>query len=262
MIASRDRVELAPGVRLEGTLLVDSVRATAIRVNASAAVALAHPTCDRMAAALSARFGVDRRRAAADARVLCGALNDALLLNVRASAPILLARWLALALVLAPMRRLPRWPTRRYAVETASAVAAVTSVTRATIRVACVVGLLVATPFALIGAPAAGVAAGLAAALGLVLHEAAHAVALRGVQAAVVVRGVRVALLHTKLDARREAAIAAAGPVSVAIAAVAVLVAATALEASTVAVAAVVLVLHAVALTAFAHDGRKVCAVC
>jgi hypothetical protein len=262
LICANDRIELPPGVSVKGSELVDEIRGVRVQLNASAAVALHESTPALMAEALCRSFSVERQRADVDALTLCARLNVALLANVRVTTSRLLVRWLLDALMLAPLRRLPRWPARRRAVRTSSVVGALSTVGRGTAGAAAAVALGTALPLAAVGASMVAVAAGVAAGAGLVLHEVAHAVALRGVAAALIVRGVRVSLLHPRLDARREGAVAAAGPLAVVAAA---LVALAGVHASANTVAApipVVFALHALGLTVLGCDGRKLCAVC
>lgn len=262
MIGAHDRIELPSGVSVHGSELVDEVRGVRVQLNPSATVALRESTPELMAAALCRSFGVERQRADADALTLCVRLNVALLANVRVRTPRLLARWLLDALMLAPIRRLPRWPARRRAVRTSSVIGAFATVARGTVGTAAAVSLATALPLAAVGASMVAVAAGFAAGAGLVLHEVAHAIALRGVAAALIVRGIRVSLLHPRLDARREGLVAAAGPLAVVAAA---LVALAGVYASAYAAAApipVVFALHALGLTVLGCDGRKLCAVC
>lgn len=258
MIRPNDRIELAPGVTLEEGELVDDVRRTRVHLNPTAAVALHAATPALMAERLRARYEVDSARAEADAVLLCAQLNAALLANVQVTPPRLVVRWLFTALMLAPLRRLPVWPARRRAVRTSTTYGALASVARGTLATATVVAVATALPLALVGAPGVGVVVGLGAAFGLVLHESAHAIALRGTAAALIVRGVRVSLLHARLDRRREQIVAAAGPLAVVGAALVSV--GPALAGLDLAVSLpAVLGLHALGLTVLAPDGRKLC---
>jgi hypothetical protein len=259
VIRPNDRIELAPRVTLEEGELVDHVRRTRVRLSPTAAVAVHAATPALMAERLSARYDVDSTRAEADAVLLCAQLNAALLANVEVAPPRLIVRWLIAASMLASVRVVPAWPPRRRAVRTSTTYGALASVARGTVAAATVVAVATALPLALVGAPGVGLVVGLGAALGLVLHETAHAIALRGTAAALIVRGVRVSLLHAQLDPRRERIVAAAGPLAVVGAAIASLGPAQAgldLAASLPAV----LGLHALGLTVLAPDGRKLCA--
>lgn len=260
MIGARDRVELAPDVRLDGRLLLDPVRGSRIELNASAVVALAESTPARMAQAVAARFAVGAERAEGDAKALCAALNAALLLNLRAPLAVRIVRWAALALALAPVRRLPPWPPTRYRLATTSVPRALVTTAVGCAGPAALVAALAALPFVVIGIWQLGAATAGAAAVGLVLHEAAHAAALRGAPAALVVRGLRVSVLHGVADPSKRARVAAAGPACVAALAGVAAAVATATDAAALAAAAIVLAPHALALTLVGADGRTLCA--
>lgn len=262
MIGAADRIELAPGVHLRRCVLLDDVRGVSVPLNPPAALALRESTPESMARRLCEVYDVDHVRARDDVRALCLTLSSALLLNVRVATLRLLVRWLRLAAVLAPLRRLPSWPPRRRLVRTTSIRATITTVARGAAGAATTVGVATAAPLVLVGVPAVGLAAGAAAAGGLVLHEAAHAVALRGTAAALIVRGVRVAVLHRKLSPRHEAVVAAMGPLAVVAAALLALAAAHVGSVPAAAPAPLVLGLHALGLTALAPDGRKICVAC
>ena len=260
MIRPDDRIELAPGVTLDEGELVDDVRRTRVRLSPTAAVALDAATPALMAERLRARYDVDRPRAEADTALLCAQLNAALLANVEVAPARLIVRWLFAAAMLAPVRRLPMWPPRRRAVRTSTVCGALASVARGIAAAATIVAVATAVPLALVGAAEVSLVVGLGAALGLVLHESAHAIALRGTPAALIVRGVRVSLLHAQLDPRRERIVAAAGPLAVVGAA---LVSLGPVQAGFELAASLpaVLGLHALNLTVLAADGRKLCAV-
>jgi hypothetical protein len=262
VICANDDIELAAGVHVQGSELVDDIRGMRIQLNPAALIALREPTPARMAAAMCSTFVVERGRAELDALTLCARLNAALLANVRVATPRLLARWVRDALMLAPLRRLPRWPARRRTVCTSSVGGALATVARGTAGTAAAVSAVTALPLVAVGAHGVALTAGLAAGIGLVLHEVGHAVALRGVRAALIVRGVRVSLLHRRLARRREGLVAAAGPLAVVVAALATLTAVHASASVSAAPIPVIFALHAIGLTVLGQDGRKLCAVC
>jgi hypothetical protein len=94
----------------------------------------------------------------------------------------------------------------------------------------------------------------LGVAFGVVLHEAAHAAALRGIPHALVLNGLRPSVLHPRLGSTRAFVVAAAGPVVPSLAA---LLAVALWHAPAPACAA--LAVHALALTVLATDGRNAC---
>jgi hypothetical protein len=107
--------------------------------------------------------------------------------------------------------------------------------------------------------PAVPVLIGVGTGVGLGLHEAAHAVLLRGVPSAFVCRGRRTYVLHARVGSRRRVAVAAGGPLTVSVLGVGVVVAGTVLTAPVLAVAGWPLAAHAVALTVVGGDGRVAC---
>jgi len=261
VIAADDRIELAPDVSLRGRELVDDVRSVAIELSETAAIAARQGTPARMATALAARFDVDHVLAVADARTFCSSMNRALLANVQVGALRLLVRWIVGAATLAPGGRLPSWPPRRYTVSTHNVRSSCATIVRGARGAATAVAATIAFPLLLID-PALAATAGATAATGLVLHELGHALALRRIPAALVVRAMRVALLHRRLSPSREAVVAAAGPLVPVLAAVALL----GLVGETCVLSALcvppLLAVHALALTVLGSDGRKICAAC
>ena len=262
MIGRNDAISLAPGVHVENRVLIDSVRGLSIPLSDAAAVALRESTPARMGAALAATFDVDRGRADADARAFCAQLNRLLLANVRVAPPRLVFRWAMRALMLAQLHQVPRWPPSRRAVSTRTITLAIASTLWAARSAALAVALTIALPLLLVGVPRAALLIPVAAAAGMLVHEAGHAATLRGVESALIVRGVRVALLHSKLDARREAVVAAAGPLAAAFLAALTLAVAMATAVPAAAFVPLPLALHAFGLTVISPDGRKICAVC
>jgi hypothetical protein len=96
-------------------------------------------------------------------------------------------------------------------------------------------------------------------ALGVGLHEAAHAFLLRGVPSALVSCGRRTYVLHRRLTARRRAAVALAGPLFVAALGAAWVAAGAAVAAPWLTAGGCPLAAHAFALTVACGDGRAAC---
>ena len=271
MIASGDRAFLAPGVAVVDGGLHDNVRAETWPLNGTARFIAERAdgrTLGAIAAALAERFDVTGERAALDVRVFAHDLNGKLLLNVapQRGAAELLLRWLALALRLLPLRTLPKLPMRRRRVRTESALAAVVTVTRGlalqALAVAVATGGGAAFLLASLGVPelALPLAVGASAGVGLIAHEAGHAVALRGVPCCLGTRALNAFILHPPVPPRRRALVASAGPAAALALGALTLVAALILTEPYLALAATVLASHGIGLTVAGDDGRTACA--
>jgi coenzyme PQQ synthesis protein D (PqqD) len=263
MIAPADRIAVAPGVRLTRAGLDDPVRGTTFALNESArAVASAHTVADA-AAALVRTFGAPADVALADATRFCTQLNERLLLEVapRGGLLVVVLRWLAFVCRLAPLRIRPRVPSRRRHVETSSLRRLLRTGTWALAGPGFALGVLAGlAALVVVHALALALAVTLAVTAGVVTHELGHLALLRGVPACIVVRGLRVSVLHRSLRPTGEACVAAGGPFAgVALTAVALL----ALELWPGPELATVALLQAgqlLGLTTLTRDGRRMCA--
>jgi hypothetical protein len=239
MIDLRDAIELAPGVEVRHSALVDPVRGTAIPLNHSAEIVLAARSIDAAAAALEAAGASD---GAGDALAFCTELNTRALINVRipfAERVRRRAAGLRYGLVLhAPLRRVH--------------VPGSLAVARAVAPLGMLLTLALLPATLLAGAIA--FAAAFASGAGIVVHEVAHALALRGTAYALVIDGLRPALLHERVTGARAIAAAAAGPVAPALIAVVL-----ALAWRPIAPAVAPLAAHALALSVLSEDGRNAC---
>ena len=238
MIEPGDRVELAPGVVLADGVVVDVVRGASIRANESALLLLAQAngtTVAELGDVLARAGASDGLR---DARTFCTQLNRSLLVNVRARYGALFLRRLAAArlgiFVRAPLRRLDARSLSRVFLGLVPAG---------------VVLALLALPLAIL---AGDWTIALAVGGGVVLHELAHAVALRRVPRALVIDGLRPSVLHPRLGAGKTTFVAAAGPLAPSLAALA-------LVAFARSPACAPLAAHALGLTVLAPDGRNAC---
>jgi hypothetical protein len=192
--------------------------------------------CGTTVAELAASLdGLGARDAERDATAFAAQLNRLLLANVRASRP---------APLLHRVRR--RRPTRRIAIDKPWMFVA------ALIPSAAVV-VAVLLPLAALGGVWT-VPAAFAAGAGVVVHEAAHAVALRSLPRALVLEGLKPSILHPPVGAWRTFAAAAAGPLAPTVLGLTV-----ALTWRAAAPAVLPLVAHVVGLTVIAPDGRAAC---
>lgn len=242
MIAAEDRVVLAPGVELHGATLVDTVRGAELAVNESARIVLARADGATIASLGSRLREAGARDGVRDALAFCTELNARFLLNVEIPLAVRVRRRVrafAFGIVL-------RVPPRRVGCGSAMSV----------LRAVAPAGVTLTTlllPLAL-AVGAWTIAAVVAAGAGIVLHELAHALALRGVPSALVLHGLRPTLLHPRLGRARTIAVAAAGPLAPALIAVA-----AALLWQPCSLAGAPLGAHALGLTVLSPDGRNAC---
>lgn len=268
MIDVRDRVRLPAGVRLTAAGLHDDVRGETFELNETGRLVVRCADGRRVgevAELTAARFGVTEDIALADVSGFCLALNERFLLNVESRPGAVLLRLLVSLVRGLPLGALPAPPRRRARIDTTGASAAVFSTAGALAWRALAVGALAAAAAAAllagVGAPGLGppVLLGASAALALVVHEGAHAAALRGVPCCLCLAGTAVFLLHRPLPGRRRGLVAVAGPLAAAAAGLTALAAAAALGLAALGPAALVPLSHVLALTVAGRDGRAAC---
>ena len=264
MIAAHDRIALPAGVERRAGCVYDHVRGVTLPLNATGAVVVDASTPAAASRVLGLRFAVDEERALVDAVGFCAELNERLLLNVspvRGGTAFAL-RWFALLPFMLVARRLPTVPARRRHVDTSSARSILVTGVAATLPFAMLAalgtGFVALLVLGGLGAASASITLVLAVTVGgsVVLHELGHLAMLRGVPTCAVTRGARLWLLHRRVDRRREAIVAAAGPTFVLAIAMPLL----ALSGLTATVAALALSLHALGFTVLTADGRTLCA--
>jgi hypothetical protein len=240
MIERSDRIELAPGVVLRADGLHDSVRGIDVPLNTTALLAFRPgATIAEIAAALE-RLGA--RDAEREAMSFATQLNRLLLANVRTPRRELLRRRVrALRHGIALHA-----PVRRSAIEDAGTFV----LALAPSACAVIVALL---PLAMLAGPWT-IAAAVAAGAGIVVHEAAHALALLGVPRALVLERLKPSILHPPISASRTFAAATAGPLAPALLALGV-----AFGWRSAAPAVVPLAAHVLGLSVLAPDGRAAC---
>lgn len=269
MLEVADRIVLADGIALRGDTLVDDICGTCWPVNGAGAFVVAREDCalGEIAERVAATYALSLERARADVLAFAWQLNRLAIANVerRAGRARRAAAWLRLALRLAPAGTVPPLAVRRRPVDTTSATAAFVSVARGFAGRCAVIALAVLVLVAHLGLVAGRpsllvpTVVGLGVGGGLLLHEAGHAVALRGIPSALVLRGARVCVVHAPAGTARRAFVAAAGPGVVAALGAVLLTAGVALGAPTLAAAGGPAALHVVALTVLASDGRTAC---
>ena len=104
-----------------------------------------------------------------------------------------------------------------------------------------------------------GLGLGITVGLGLMLHEALHAVMLRGVPAALITNGPRTYILHPMLPARHSILVGLVGPAGPAVLGLGGTVVAVASTSPRLAVLLCPLGAHALSLTVAGRDGRAAC---
>jgi hypothetical protein len=263
MITPADRIAVAPGVRLTRAGLEDPVRGTTFTLNECARVVVSAHTVADAAAALVRTFGAPTDVAFDDTTRFCMQLNERLLLEVapRGGLLVVALRWLALVCRLAPLRALPRVPSHRRHVDTSTWRRLLRTGVWALAGPGFAVGVPAGlTALVVVHAPALGLAVALAVTAGVVTHELGHLALLRGVPTCIVVRCLRVSVLHRSLTPTHDARVAIGGPVAgLALTAVALL----ALElwpSPELATVALLQAAQLVGLTTLTRDGRRACA--
>jgi hypothetical protein len=263
MIAPTDRIALAPGVRLTRAGLEDPVRGTTFALNNSARVVASAQTVADAAGALVSTFGAPADVALADTTRFCVQLNERLLLELAPTSGRLLVmlRWLGLVGRLAPLRVLPRVPAHRRHVETSSMRQLLRTGTLALAGPGFALGVVAGlAALVVVHALTLALAAALAVTAGVVAHELGHLALLRGVPACIVIRGLRVSVLHRSLTPTREARVAAGGPVAGLALTAVTLLAVELWPSPELATAALVQTAQLLGLTTLTRDGRRVCA--
>lgn len=269
MLDDRDRLVLAPGVRLEEGYLRDDVRDLRVPANAAASLVLARQgeTLADAAGALSRAFVVPFDRARDDVLAFAWHLNRAAFANVHRCGLLRGWRaWLVLALRLLPSGSLPGARVTRRAIDTSSVAAAAASVLVGLWRYGTVAALVTALAVLQASAfagrtPLAGaLAVGAGVALGLIVHEAAHTFPLVGTSpAALVVAPFRVSVVHPALAAPRRAVVAVAGPLVTALVGLGLVWCGSIVGSMAIVLGGGPLVGHALGLSVLSVDGRNAC---
>jgi hypothetical protein len=271
MLIIDDTLSLPRDVRLEAGALVDHVRGERYAVNETGAlvIGLAGQPLSKAADAVARRFGLGVEHARADVLGFAWVLNRALLANIENHWrwPRGLALWLQLALRLLPAGVLPPLQRTRYPLDTTTVARAAVTAMRAASKRALTFGAVTALALLHLGAlagelrsvavPSLGL--GCMVGLGLVLHEGLHAVALRGVPAALITNGLRTYVLHPRVAARRATLVGLTGPAGPTLAGVVGAGVATAMTSPSLAVLLCPLGAHALSLTVVGRDGRAAC---
>ncbi|MFN8221674.1 MAG: PqqD family protein [Gaiellales bacterium] len=268
ILRETDTLVLPDGVLPIDGALADHVRDGAYALNAAGAIVVAHdgrPLGEAIAAVEQA-WGVDHDQARRDVLAFAWLLNRALLANIRRRGNPLrrAAVWLWAAVRLLPFGIVLPVLNRRVGLDTSSRLRAARGAFVASLprsfgaAAACAVVVLPAA--GLVGAPPGAVAALTAVAVvGVATHEAGHALALRGIPAALVSSGVAVSVLYRPAGPRATAVIALAGPALPAAIGLFVAVLGVRLDSVEAGILACPLAGHALTATLLGRDGRMLC---
>jgi hypothetical protein len=270
MLDDRDRLVLAPGVRLEEGFLHDDVRGLRVPTNEAASLVLTRhgETLAEAAGALSRAFMLPRERARDDVLAFAWQLNRAAFANVSRSGLLRgWGAWLVLALRLLPSGSVPSARVTRRAIDTGGVAASLVSVIRglwrwgAVAAAATVLAVLQAAAVAGRAPVTAALAAGAGVALGVMVHEAAHTLPLIGKStAALVVTPLRISVVHPALTLPRRALVAAAGPLVTALLGLGLVWGGSLVGWTAIMFCGGPLVGHALGLSVLSVDGRTACA--
>ncbi len=271
MTAPRAQASLAPGVTVTDGRLHDAVRGRSWPLNdtGSRILAALPATVDEAARSLSAGTGRPLSQARAQTAQFLALLNSRLLVNLPSNE---LHRVRLLLTVTLPTllsgRLVPavRMVQRRTLLDTSSVgrilVGTVRGLARPVLRMSVLAGLALAAVFGALGVydVTLPLTFGAALGLGVLVHEAGHAVTLVGTPAALGVRGMRPFVLHPPhAGSTRTIFTAAAGPVAGLALATLLLIPAHLLSSGPLALLALITASQGLGLTCLASDGRRAC---
>ena len=270
MIFEEEVPVFPPGIFPKDARLVDAVTGAEVPLNETARFLLSsidgERTMGEIAAAASRRYGVATEQATSDFSQLAARLNEKYLLNLdtpfRSRLPLLprVARLLIVGLlaghVFAP------WHRRRMEVSNQSRLACFLCILRwlglRSWVIGCLAGL---ATWMLLGALPSSVwlifATALASSVSLLVHEAAHAVALVPVPAFLGVYGPSTKVQHRPVTPRKGLLVSTAGPVTTGSLGLTVLLGSGFLNSGPLMLVAMMLLLNLLGLTVAAPDGRN-----
>lgn len=271
LLAPTDVLEFAAGVTFDGHAVTDPLRSSTLPLNETGAFLLGRLPCTlhELADALAQRYGLDLDCARADAMTFATEMNAALLTNVRMRGTSVLARLarsgaLSVACAISGVRPAgARCPYTRTPLPANGRIRLLIAVsrgmTRPSLRCATVSVLPLAFAMVALGLVVVPVLAAVAIAflVGPALHEAGHALALRGTPAALVTTGVGAFIAQGPADAKSTRRTALAGPLLCAGVACAAVAAGVTLSAQLLVITGLILSLQVVSLTVVSRDGRN-----
>ena len=270
MIYEEEVPVFPPGVSLEEACLSDTVTGAEVSLNATAHFLLSsidgERTVREIAGAASRRYGVATEQATSDLSQLVARLNEKYLLNLDAtfrSRCLLLPR-IARSLIiglLAGHVGAP-WHRRRLEISNQSRLASFLSIVRRlgprSWAIGCIMGL---TTWMLLGSISGSAwlvfATALATSVSLLVHEAAHAVALVPVPAFLGVYGPSIKVQHRPVTPHKGLLVSAAGPAITGSLGLPVLLGSVFLNSGPLVLVGIMLLLNLLGLTVAAPDGRN-----
>ena len=273
MIVDTDRVEIPTGVSIGVGCLEDIVRGRGWPLNNAGGFVLERvgTPLDVVARELAAACCIPTDVARHDVMQFIWALNALALVNIvhRGSRLRRWTDWLVLAARLIPAAALPAPVTRRRALDTETVSRAFASVLRASgsrvLSISSVSAIALLPLVASLGgrgsAFVVAVGLGVGTGLGVGLHEVGHAITLRGVPSALVLRGRRTFVLHGAVGEVRRSLVAVAGPGLAAAVGLVPVVAGNLLVSPLLVTLGLPFVAHAVSLSALGGDGRSACGI-
>ena len=270
MIFEEEVPVFPPGVLLRDACLSDTVTGAEVPLNGTARFLLSsvngQRTVREIAGAASRRYGVAAEQATSDFSLLAARLNEKYLLNFDASfrrrCALLpgIARLLIVGLLAG--RVWAHWHRRRLEISNQSRLAcSLCIVRRLGLRssvLGCIIGL---STWVLLGASSSSVwlvfATALASSVSLLVHEAAHAVALVPAPAFLGVYGPSIKVQHGPVARRKGLLVSAAGPVITGSLGLPVLLGSGFLNSGPLVLVGMMLLLNLLGITVAAPDGRN-----
>lgn len=270
MIFEEEVPVFPPGVLLQVSRLLDTVTGDEVRINETARLMLSlvdgRRTAREIGEAVAASYGVPSRRVVSDFLQLVARLNEKCLLNVYAppgSWRVILPKMTRFLLIGAAVGHVrPPWHRKRLDFCNGSRGSGFLSVMRWMGPPGLAMGALVSLPaWLLLGEvlPSlwTAVSIALAFAISLVLHEAAHAVALAPAPAFLSLYGPVFLVGHGEIPPGKGFLVSAAGPTITGAAGLLVMLAGGLLSSEHFVLAGEILSLNLLGMTAISADGRK-----
>jgi hypothetical protein len=270
MIFEEEVPVLPPGVLLEGDFLLDTVMGAEVSLNGTARFLLSsidgERTVREIAGAASRRYGIATEQVTSDFSQLTARLNEKFLLNLDASfrrrCTLLPGIFRLLIVGLLAGHVSAPWHRRRLEISNQSRLACSLCIVRRLGPRSWVIGSIIGlTTWMLVGAFSSSVwlffATALASSVSLLVHEAAHAVALVPVPAFLGVYGPAIKVQHRPVTPRKGLLVSAAGPAITGGLGLSVLLGSDFLNSGALLLVGMMLLLNLLGMTVAAPDGRN-----
>ncbi len=270
MIFEEEVPVLPPGVLLEDACLLDTITGAEVPLNGTAFFLLSsidgERTVREIAGAASRRYGVATEQVTSDFSQLAARLNEKYLLNLDASfrrrCALLPGIFRLLILGLLAGHVFAPWHRRRLEISNQSRLACFGCTVRRLGPRSWMIGSIIGlATWMLVGAISSSAwlffATALASSVSLLVHEAAHAVALMPVPAFLGVYGPSTKVQHRPVSSRKGLLVSAAGPAVTGSLGLPVLLGSGFLNSGPLAILGTMLLLNLIGLTVAAPDGRN-----